>query len=583
MYYGNTQLVPIPKTSEKGKIVVTGTGYVYIQTSYTWDPVKRQPHYERKAIGKRDPRNPDMMYYSKEYEAIFGVVDIEVVELRKIYGKRELQVAGRLNYSISFGPYVVIEAACRRAGCLEPLKRVFSSEWRLILGLCVHAIVEEKTTSQSFPGWCFLNYCGMNRVVADTEISKLYKSISDKMGDVNVFFSLYWKDYSIKFPDSGMRAVGFDSTNQNYYGDGIPWAKLGHAKINIGTPIINTAMFVDEATGIPLWYEHFDGSVLDKTQTPFSLKKVLNMGFRKLFVIYDRGYYSEETVTEIEKLKDIEFGILCPEGTNWVDDLIRSKGSEIKDKQMHYIPSENVYGDVYEVQPFIENKNDKIYYAYLFYDSERASAERDTIHEVVAYFWEQASARTRYTEKMADTFAKQGIIVVKTDKDEKTGKNFQLYEDTDMIQGLLDMKGFFVMISASKINPVEAIRIIRKRDMSEKGFALMMNHFNLRTTGRMKKETYEGMMFMAFIALICLSSFMYFERSYLRDLSSRTTAVVMAELKKYQIVWNDKEGVWEPGYAMNKDQKQVYQNMNLTEADVQKMITSIDAKYTHSQ
>ena len=167
MYYGNTQLVPIPKTSEKGKIVVTGTGYVYIQTSYTWDPVKRQPHYERKAIGKRDPRNPDMMYYSKEYEAIFGVVDIEVVELRKIYGKRELQVAGRLNYSISFGPYVVIEAACRRAGCLEPLKRVFSSEWRLILGLCVHAIVEEKTTSQSFPGWCFLNYCGMNRVVAD--------------------------------------------------------------------------------------------------------------------------------------------------------------------------------------------------------------------------------------------------------------------------------------------------------------------------------------------------------------------------------------------------------------------------------
>ena len=48
-------------------------------------------------------------------------------------------------------------------------------------------------------------------------------------------------------------------------------------------------------------------------------------------------------------------------------------------------------------------------------------------------------------------------------------------------------------------------------------------------------------------------------------------------------MWNDKEGMWEPGYAMNKDQKQVYQNMNLTEADVQKMITSIDAKYTHSQ
>jgi hypothetical protein len=34
MYYGNTQLVPIPKTSEKGKIVVTGTGYVYTDVLY---------------------------------------------------------------------------------------------------------------------------------------------------------------------------------------------------------------------------------------------------------------------------------------------------------------------------------------------------------------------------------------------------------------------------------------------------------------------------------------------------------------------------------------------------------------------
>jgi hypothetical protein len=92
---------------------------------------------------------------------------------------------------------------------------------------------------------------------------------------------------------------------------------------------------------------------------------------------------------------------------------------------------------------------------------------------------------------MAKDFGKKGIIVVKTDKDPESGKNFTLLEDTTMIQELLDMKGFFVMISPTKMYPAEAIGIIRKRDMSEKAFALMMKHFKLRTTGRKKKETYE--------------------------------------------------------------------------------------------
>ena len=574
MYFESTKLVPIPMSSEKGKIIIARTGYVYIQTGYRWDPVKRQPHYDRRTIGKRDSTNLTLMYYNKEYEAVFGLVDPEVAQLKQRYGTRELKIAGKFNVDISFGPYVAIEAACQKAGCLGPLKRVFEKEWGLILGLCVHAIVAEKTTSQAFPGWCFSNYCGMKRIAADTEISKLYRNISEG-GYIKAFFELYWKEYKEKFPNHGVRAVGFDSTNQNYGGKGIPLAKLGHAKVDVGLPIINTAMFVDEETGIPLWYEQFDGSVLDKSQTPFSLKKIVSLGFQKLFVVYDRGYYSEEDVKQLEKIKDIEFGILCPDGTNWVEDLIRTHGPDIKDRQMHYIPDENVYGEVYEVQPFKDEGLNKTYYAYLFYDSERASAERDTIHEIVAYYWAQANARKRYTEHMATTFAKQGILVVKTAKDSVTGKNFQLYEDTAMIQELLDMKGFFVMLSPAKLPPPEAIKIIRKRDMSEKGFGILMRHFNMRTTGRKKKETYEGMMFMAFIALICLTSFHHFEKEYLRAVSTRTTATIMMELMKYQIRWNGLDHVWEPGYAMSKEQKDILEKLDMTEADVQKKVEGV--------
>lgn len=416
MYYGVTPLIPIPEDSDKGKVIVSKKGYVYLQVGYTWDSKKRQPHYERKIIGRTDEKQPDLMYYSPEYEAIFGAVDTELEEIRKRIDGLHLKQAGKTNAYISFGPFVAVQAVCEKVGCLSPLKRIFNSSWKLVLGLCVHAIAAENTTAQAFPGWCFNNYAGMNRVVADTEISRLYKDIASRSGDIDAFFALFWKEYGKTFPKTGHRVVGFDSTNQNYYGKGIPLAKAGHAKIDAGTPIINTAMFVDGETGIPLWYEHYDGSLLDKNQTPFSLKKVVNAGYSKLFIVFDRGYYSEEDVEGIEQLDEIGFGILCPDGTNWVEDLIRTRGPQIKDQQKHYIASENVYGNIYVVQPFKENGNDKTYYAYLFYDSSRADDERRTIHEVFRRNWDRANERKRYSEKMETEFAKQAIIVAKLDK-----------------------------------------------------------------------------------------------------------------------------------------------------------------------
>ena len=578
MYYGNTKLIPIPKTSTKGKVVVASTGYVYLQIGYHWDSEKRQPKYERKTIGKVDKVHTDLMYYSQEYENVFGVVDIEVEELRKKYGSRELKLAGKFNFCISYGPYAGVQAACKKAGCLEPLQRTFPAQWKLILALCVHAIAEENTTSQAFPGWCFSNYCGMNRVVADSEISQLYKYVYANKGKIQVFFNLYHSSYDNIFPTSGRRAVGFDATNQNYGGHGIPLAKFGHPKIDIGLPVINTAMMVDEKTGIPLWFETYDGSLLDKTQNPFSLKKAVNLGFKKLFAIYDRGYYSKEDIEALEKLQETEFGVLCSDGVSWVEKLIREKGPEIKDQQKYYVPDESIYANVYEVQPFKESGNGKTYYAYLFYDSKRASEERDTIHEVVEYFWKLAEKRKRYSEKMESEFSSKGIIVVKTAKNKETGKNFELYENTEMIQELLDMKGFFVMLSPSKLLPSEAIHMVRRRDKSEKAFAMMMRHFKLRTTGRHKKETYEGMMFMAFIATICLASFQWFGKSFLHAVSSRTTATTFAEMSKYQILWNNEEAVWEPAYAMNKDQKEIFECLDLSELDIQKQVKTVDMK-----
>lgn len=573
MYAGISNIVTIPSSAGDKKIIVASTGYVYLQLTYSWNKDKRQPNTKRVSIGKVNPGQHGTMFAGKHYEEYYGPTDPEVTRLRTQF--QATRLAGKMDIRMAYGPYAIIMAVYEKTGCLSALQRSFARDWKLIVGLTVQAIVDETTTSQSFPGWCFDHYCGLDRVVSDSEVSDMYRRISEHSGDIKVFFSLYNKEFKSRYPCSSRRVTGFDSTNQNHYGSGVTTAEKGHPKIDLDLPITNTAMFADEETGMPLWYEHFDGSVLDKTQTPYSLDKVTQHGFQRLFIVFDRGYYSEDMIKEINRLEQLDYGILCPEGTTWVDNLIAKHGSAIKDKQQYYIMDENVYGNCYKVQPFEDGKH---YYAYLFYDASRAEDERASVHSAFRYYWEKAESRKYYSVKMEKEFASKGIIVVKLDKpDPQTGKSFMLAEDTAHIQALLNSKGYFVMISPTKLKTCDAIHYIRNRDKVEKLFDRLMNHFGLRVTYRHNDATFEGLMFMAFIGLIGISGVTYYMKDILHMKTSTTLATIFAEMNKYKIEQHS-DNKWYPGYAMSKTQKDICAKVGLTEESIAETVASIVTK-----
>ena len=43
-------------------------------------------------------------------------------------------------------------------------------------------------------------------------------------------------------------------------------------------------------------------------------------------------------------------------------------------------------------------------------------------------------------------------------------------------------------------------------------------------------------------------------------------------------MWNNEEAVWEPAYAMNKDQKESFACPGLSQLDIQKQVETIDMK-----
>ena len=478
MYDGKTISVEIPSVGDKAKLIKLSNGYIYYVTEFRWDADKKRTLDNRVLIGKIDPEHPGRMFPNKKYAQFFGtpIIDEELNDVYQRYNSTKRKEAGKLDFTLSYGPFAVLTKAVELSGMLKALQQSIPKLWREIFAVALHAVVAEQSTAQSFPGWAFDNWCGLKKPPADSTISRIYSDIAKTSGCLEIFFELYCKEFHKAFPSSDVRVIAFDSTNQVSESKGQEKAQRGKSKTGEKLPIINTAMYVDEKTKISLWYEHFDGNVLDKSQTPYSVEKTQQLGYEKLFLMMDRGYYTEKNVDKLNSI-GVEFGMMMPETVSMVTELISKFKDEIKLKEKFYIPKEDIYGIQTSVQLLSKN-----YYAYVYYDDNTATNERNAIHAKVKFFMEEANKRIRYTDKMKKFFSSRGIIVTKTQFNEETKKNFTLEIDHQMVQEAYDLSGFFVILTNKSMSTTNTICIARSRDCVEKAFRDLKSHFMLSRT-----------------------------------------------------------------------------------------------------
>ncbi len=571
MYYQLSSLVKTPETSSNGRTVILSNGYVYWITKSWWDKSKQRTLDDRVLIGKICEDNKTLMHPNKKYESIFGPIDPVVNHIRNKIRGIEDNNPGLFHFSLSYGLYVITKEVSRKIGLTDALMRSFPELYKKIFALNLHAISNKSSTAQEFSGWAFHNYCGLNQIMDSSQISKLYKDIGENEEALKIFFQLFRVNFMKVFyknQDPQERVIAVDSTNQVTESNNQPLAKRGKSKTGEKLPIIQTVMLVDEKTGIPIWYEHFSGNILDKTQTPNMVEKVNELGYQDLFLMMDSGYYSEEVINALMKNRK-GFAMMVPDIPNFVDDLIKNFRDQLKLKEQYFINQFKIYA---MVEPI--NVANYDLFAYVYYDDQTARNERDAIHGQYDFFLKEVSERVNYTEKMKDVYARRGIIVKKTERDPKTGKNFKLEKDIDMLQKLQDEAGFFVILSNRKMKADEIIAIARERDKSEKAFAHMKSHFDLSRTYVHSDAIYKGKMFVAFCSLIELQALCLFEKDYLDSSSSENINTLILEMNKYTIQ-RKADGTWYASYAMNKDQKNIIKALALDELSIAEEIRGI--------
>ena len=571
MYAGRSEAIALPQT---GHLHILKNGYVYWENDGKWDKTQKRMVDKRVSIGKLcDLSDRSKFYPNKTYWKLFpdgihsGDASAERLQNTVL---STLNEPGDFSNRLNYGSFLVLKLAAEKIGMLPTLRKTHPESWEKIFALVTHYICEENSTAQKFPYWQFDNYSGMKNKFSDVEISRLYSNLGRDQNGIDSFMSFFRKAYeksvygrevSSSEAEGTLIAYALDSTNHNTNSRNNDLAEYGKAKIDEKLPQINFACFVDEQTSVPVYYELFFGSLLDKSQTPFTIKNATRLGFRKLFAVMDRGYFRKEV---FDAFTGLYFACMCPENMPIFDEVFDKYASQIKDRLDYHIMSEDVYGIKIEDVHIYGRK----YKAYLYYDAKRAEDERSTILIKLDLLKKAAKSRIKFTKAMVKKFSPWLIIEKLEQADPETGKKFKISVNTEQIQHELDKAGFFVVISNTNKTAEEIICAARKRDVDEKTFRCAKSHFDFTKTGTHNRNSYQGKMFVCFIALITSAAFCWYVKDYMKQINNRTTATVLGMMKKYQIQQQSDKS-WFPVYCLTKNMKDILHYLGLSDPDTE--------------
>ena len=533
---------------DKKHLKILKNGYVYYFTMNKRNNDKKRPEDDRQIIGKLS-EDKTKLIPNKNYFKLFNC--------------KELEEPPKIDTTLSIGQYLAIQKTSSIYDLYKSLEKNFPKQYEKIFAYALFMLDAGDSISQHYSKWAFKNYAGLDYSISSSMCSELFENISED--SVKNFFKDYIKSYREKNNLEKRLCYAFDSTNQNTYAENITLAEYGKAKKDLNLPIINTSYFADEVTGIPLYYEIFYGSLLDKAQLKYSLKKSEELGFSKLFIIFDRGYYSAENV---DSIRENSYAFLLPETLNLANDYIKTYGKDIKDKAEAYIKDEKAYG----IKIKLEDEILKGKFLYIFYDSIRADEERLNLQSKAACLKEKVSKEKYFSKELQEKYEKFLIITKMNFKAKKTPPVVSI--NTKSIQEMMDKAGFFACLSNEEINPSEMLKMIRKRDSVEKVFKRMKCGLKLDTPYAHNDATYQGKMFVCFIALNLLETFRYLIKDYLAAVSSRTTFTALEALSK--IVAYKSEDDWSQKYALTKEQKEICKHLSITEKEVSHFIRNLN-------
>lgn len=463
----------------------TGITYAYESVSF-WDKEKQQSRATRKCLGRVDPETREIIPTRKKAAAA-PKADI---------GKRGPIPITDVSRSF-YGATYLFNSIGEKIGITADLKKCFPDTYKQLLSIAYYLILEDKNPLSRFPKWAATHKHPFGKVIPSQRSSELFASISEESREH--FFRLQEKrllehEYWV-----------YDTTSISSYSKCLNQVRFGVNKDHEHLPQINLAMLFGEESNLPFYYRKLAGNISDVKTVKNLLADIDFLGFDKIKLVMDRGFYSEANINDLYK-NHLKFLIATRVSLKLVQSVLASKRDEMRtwtnysQKYDLYASSSTINWDYSQDRPC---KGDKLkaqrrIYLHLYFNSERAVEDEKNLHNLLCTLQEELESGTIKPEhaKLYDKYFDVKTTPVRGAK--ATAKQ-------DVIDEAKNNYGYFAMLSNEIKDPIKALEIYRNKDLVEKAFGNLKERLNFSRTAVSSDQSLDGKLFVEFIALIFLS------------------------------------------------------------------------------
>ncbi|WP_419573696.1 IS1634 family transposase [Pyramidobacter piscolens] len=466
----------------------SGITYVYESVSY-WDKEKKQERSKRTLVGRLDPVSGEIVPTDGRGKRRGQ----KVLEQPAKQGPVPAVKTDRL----FFGATYLLDQIGKLSGVAEDLKTCFPNHYKQILSIAYYLILEDQTPLFRFKKWGKLHRHPYGKEISSQRSSELFQSVTEE--SKMKFFRLQGKRRVEK------EYWAYDSTSVSSYSESLRQVRYGKNKDGESLPQLNLALLFGEESGLPFYYRKLAGNVPDVKTIRELLRDLDILGYSKIKLVMDRGYYSADNMNALFKA---HLKFLCGSSTalSFAKQYIREIGGK-KDHYTYYnsqlelyVFSKTIAWDYEQERPYKGDviQGERRMYLHLYYNPEKSADDGKAFNRRLDKLKEELLSGRRNPAHEKDC---QKYFEIK----ETPKRGISLSVKQEAIDAASERYGFFVLVSNEVKDPVRAIQLYRMRDVVEKAFWNVKERLNLRRTLVSSESSLEGKFFVEFVALIYLS------------------------------------------------------------------------------
>ena len=500
--YTNLNEIPIPEWAKVNK--ANNTVYVILNTR------NKRGDFNRRIIGKR--ANVHTMYVNDNFRTYYPE------EWNKYYEDKMTPKSDFLH----IGLYAAVLGILNKTGLYGVMLDSFGPcTTNAFIDFAMYSILYRSDAALSLQTVMSDEVLFSSRTFSDSWYSSLFHDIT---GDQRRKFQNGWLQ---KCKEDGLEEVWLciDGSNNECSSSSSTLATPGHSKTKDSNDIVSYMYAVNGTTGIPVTYDVYYGSVVDKSAF-ISLATTLKAnGIRIRGVILDRGFCTENVIRSVREL-GCSYVIMAPSNTNAYITMMEKYSETIRWKVDHIVNEYGVFGIGDHVKLFSSSKEEG--WAYLFFDGTNGSERSQRLIRNIYEAQREAKKSIANGKKISYLHGTKKYFIEKKDE---SGKVVDLDYNYKEWQADLDSKGYSVIISSDDLTPEKVDELYNMRDVSEKTYSMAKTQLGFSVTRVQGDSAILNKMALLFIATIIRREMI----NTAKKLSTPTNEII-AELDKINLL-----------------------------------------------